>query len=357
MLLPSQHRELTETYKQLYLGEVDDITDVMIEEVVEELVEECVEFGYDLDEAAELVEEAATEYLMELNPYAAAGSKEARAYQKSTTSTRRGEARKAAVKGAVERVKSVGRTAKAVAGVAGSIAKDEVRRAGRGAVHAATKAAAAVSGAASAKKAEVKQGVKSLLGRGLRKAAGVAGSVAQKARKAGAAAGRAAERLGESVDVFDYILEHLVAEGYADTNENALVIMTNMSEEWREEIIDEARRADREGHERGTAANPNRNDIPHNDPSQQTKLHSRLKSRADQMGRERRNSPRYKQGGRPALSTKEKSFLQAKDRTSPGRGHVRNPNVPDTGSHAEWPSQRRAQKDPKQNPKHNANKG
>lgn len=237
MLLPSQHRELTETYRQVYFGEVDDITDVMIEEVVEELIGECLELGYELEEAADIVEFATTEYLMELNPYAPAGSKEARAYQKSTTSTKRGEARKAAVKGAVERVKSVGRTAKAVAGVAGSIAKDEARRAGRGAAHAATKAAGAVSAAASKKKAEVKQGVKSLLGRGLRKAAGAAGAVAQKARKAGAAAGRAAERLGESVDVFDYILEHLVAEGYADTNENALVIMANMSEEWREEIL------------------------------------------------------------------------------------------------------------------------
>ena len=41
-------------------------------------------------------------------------------------------------------------------------------------------------------------------------------------------------------DTFDAILEHLVAEGYADTNENALAIMANMSEEWREEILDEA---------------------------------------------------------------------------------------------------------------------
>jgi hypothetical protein len=41
-------------------------------------------------------------------------------------------------------------------------------------------------------------------------------------------------------DLFDAILEHLVAEGYADTNESALAIMANMSEEWREEILDEA---------------------------------------------------------------------------------------------------------------------
>jgi len=45
--------------------------------------------------------------------------------------------------------------------------------------------------------------------------------------------------LPEEVDTFDAILEHLVAEGYADTNENAIAIMANMSEEWREEILDE----------------------------------------------------------------------------------------------------------------------
>jgi hypothetical protein len=168
------------------------------------------------------------------------------------------------------------------------------------------------------------------------------------------------ENASEEVDIYDVILSHLLDEGYAESVEQAEVIMVNMSEDWREsiveEVFDEARRADREGHERGTAANPNRNEIPHSDPAQQTMLHSRLKRRADEMGRERRSSPRYKQGGRPPLSKKEKAFLQASDRTSPGRGQVRNPNVPDTGSHAEWPSERRKQKDPKQNPKHNANK-
>jgi hypothetical protein len=42
----------------------------------------------------------------------------------------------------------------------------------------------------------------------------------------------------ESYDLFDAILEYLVAEGYADTNESALVIMANMSEEWRESIVE-----------------------------------------------------------------------------------------------------------------------
>jgi hypothetical protein len=40
-------------------------------------------------------------------------------------------------------------------------------------------------------------------------------------------------------DLFDTILEHLVSEGYADTNEAALAIMANMSEEWRESIVEE----------------------------------------------------------------------------------------------------------------------
>ena len=43
-------------------------------------------------------------------------------------------------------------------------------------------------------------------------------------------------------DMFEHILEHLVSEGYADTNESALVIMANMSEEWRRSILDEEKK-------------------------------------------------------------------------------------------------------------------
>ena len=42
----------------------------------------------------------------------------------------------------------------------------------------------------------------------------------------------------EEVDLYDVILEYLIIEGYADTNENALVIMANMSEDWRESIVE-----------------------------------------------------------------------------------------------------------------------
>ena len=46
------------------------------------------------------------------------------------------------------------------------------------------------------------------------------------------------EDQNESFDLFDVILEHLVAEGYADTNEAALAIMANMSEEWKQSIVE-----------------------------------------------------------------------------------------------------------------------
>ena len=39
-------------------------------------------------------------------------------------------------------------------------------------------------------------------------------------------------------DMFEQVLEHLVAEGYADTNKAALAIMANMSEEWKQDIVE-----------------------------------------------------------------------------------------------------------------------
>jgi hypothetical protein len=42
----------------------------------------------------------------------------------------------------------------------------------------------------------------------------------------------------EQVDLYDIILSHLLDEGYAETQEQAEVIMVNMGEEWREEIVE-----------------------------------------------------------------------------------------------------------------------
>jgi hypothetical protein len=64
------------------------------------------------------------------------------------------------------------------------------------------------------------------------------------ARRSGTYQDQNEEFVDEETDLFDYILEHLVAEGYADTNDAALAIMANMSEEWRESIIEETKRTE-----------------------------------------------------------------------------------------------------------------
>jgi hypothetical protein len=42
----------------------------------------------------------------------------------------------------------------------------------------------------------------------------------------------------ETIDLYDVVLEHLLDEGFADTEEAATVIMANMSEEWRQDILE-----------------------------------------------------------------------------------------------------------------------
>jgi len=44
--------------------------------------------------------------------------------------------------------------------------------------------------------------------------------------------------LKQDVDLFDIVKGHLMSEGYADTEEAALAIMANMSEEWRQTILE-----------------------------------------------------------------------------------------------------------------------
>ena len=51
--------------------------------------------------------------------------------------------------------------------------------------------------------------------------------------------GGARERmLNQDLDLFDIVKGHLMSEGYADTEEAALAIMANMSEEWKQTILE-----------------------------------------------------------------------------------------------------------------------
>ena len=186
-MLGSELKALYDSYQNIY-EEGDGISCEMIEEIVEELVEECVEFGYTLDEATTAVANAAILYIDEAKVTYGSDTispEDRRAEAKSRLNDRKTSARKAAVKGAVDRVKSTAKGVKAAAGIAGSIAKDEVRRAGRTASHAVQK-----------KKAEVKGGIKKMIGGGLRAAAGGLGKIAKKA--AGAAS-----KLGEEVEIHE----------------------------------------------------------------------------------------------------------------------------------------------------------
>jgi len=56
----------------------------------------------------------------------------------------------------------------------------------------------------------------------------------------------------ESFDLYDVVLSHLLDEGYADTQEAAEAIMVNMSEDWRESIVEGIadRAANAVGHQR-----------------------------------------------------------------------------------------------------------
>jgi hypothetical protein len=69
--------------------------------------------------------------------------------------------------------------------------------------------------------------------------AGAKGLVGRAARAVSRGARSVARRLGEDVDLYDIVLEHLLDEGFAETEEAATVIMANMSEEWRESIVDD----------------------------------------------------------------------------------------------------------------------
>lgn len=112
--------------------------------------------------------------------------------------------------------KSIGdrwRSAKAVAGITGSIAKDEAKRARRSAEHQAGKAAQAVASAPGRAVSAAKSGLKGLIRRG--------------AERVQRGAERVAKRMSEEVETFDIVLDFLLSEGIVETLEDAQWVMVN----------------------------------------------------------------------------------------------------------------------------------
>ena len=75
------------------------------------------------------------------------------------------------------------------------------------------------------------------------------------------------EQLDESIDIFDYVMEYLISEGYADNEEAAESIMVNMGEEWIHTIVEKF----------SMAANPSKpqSPIPTKLPTSSKKLKTR----------------------------------------------------------------------------------
>lgn len=171
-MLPSDIRSLYEAYNKIYApkfetildemtdDQVDELTDDLIEEVIEEVFYEYLEEGYEIDDIeivlVESLDNSITalneEVLMELNPYAPAGSKESGAYNKATTQSKRSaeSAAKRAetiekVKGVVKKVGSKIKQKAAGAAVstyaAGKMAKGAAKTAGKVALSGAGEAA------------------------------------------------------------------------------------------------------------------------------------------------------------------------------------------------------------------------
>ena len=150
------------------------IEEELVHEICDELVEELITEGYSEEDAIVIVEDAANDYIDEAKVTFGHDTQAKRASGAPVGARRRFAMRKAgdavkkvgdAAKGAADRAVGTAKAAKAGAQIAGSIAKDEVRRAGRKAVHSATKAADAVKSAPGKARDKAKKGIKGFIKR------------------------------------------------------------------------------------------------------------------------------------------------------------------------------------------------
>ena len=170
---PADIRSLTEAYQGIYEEKVE-LTEELLDETFDELVDELVEEGYEEEEALSLLEDATDAYLEEAKVTFGHDTTARRASGAPVGARRKygkrkaGEVMKAAgsaVKGAVDSAKKKASAAKAGAQIAGSIAKDEARRAGRKAALAVTSAPGKAKAAVDRKKRETKRGIKGFIKR------------------------------------------------------------------------------------------------------------------------------------------------------------------------------------------------
>jgi len=272
---------------------IEELSDQEIDAIVEETIDEMLDEGYDFDEVEEIFEEvlseaarmdraaARREYMRSSEKAAGEARKRGAAVVKKEKRAEKIAQVKGAVKSALAKAKQAAKSGVAKAKEAGKEAKfrvvdkpvaayatkrklhpaagmaarskdpekrrglrakvasdikgrikQKIAKAQVGAYGAARKAGQAVSDVAG----RAKQSAKNLAARAGR---GAKSAVGKAARSVATGAGKVASKLGEDVDVYDIVLEHLIENGYAESYEAAEKIMVNMSEEWRDEILDE----------------------------------------------------------------------------------------------------------------------
>jgi hypothetical protein len=227
------------------MGLNEDGVDILIEDLG---VEEFAEFVYDISENYYLTEaraggtkiepKLASGKAIQGKPKAASlkrlrAQKAARQESENKTS----ESKPSGLKASLQRQSAVSAAAKKQPKKPGVL--DRIAGAVKGGIEAAqTRAAADVQ-----RRKKFMNAARET-GKTISKAAGKIGGVAKEVGKGASGAAKiaghvASKGLEEETDLFDYLLEYLVAEGYADTNDAAISIMANMSEEWRESIVEE----------------------------------------------------------------------------------------------------------------------
>jgi len=170
-LSQSEYGELRNLYESIYTPKVD-LTEELLDEIFDELVDEYIEEGYSEEDAIEIVDEAVDLYIDEVlcevsdsyyDSAVRASKKAAQGIDKAARQKRRAGQVRYAKRKAGEALKRAGDKVKgAVAGVqiAGSIAKDEAKRAGRKAAHAVTSAPGKAKASVDRKKKGIKGFIK-----------------------------------------------------------------------------------------------------------------------------------------------------------------------------------------------------
>lgn len=265
----------TEIDEDNQLSYIDDLTDDEIDEVVLQVAEELNDFGYSLSESTELFDEFIDEsLLMEMNPYAPAGSKEARAYGKATSASKKSKersdkraARVQRIKGAVKRVASGSRevarkvgekiidtaskvktaakkklasTLRSAASPGGSIlkARRAVNQADRNISKAKQTVKTQVKKASAAVSAGKAKAV-SFANRAASRAETGAKNLANRLDPAGAPKPKKPKMAKEAHEVAYVLATQLVEEGFAKDFHGAMIMLGNMTQEYIQSMIEE----------------------------------------------------------------------------------------------------------------------